>query len=117
MSTELHFYDSYINENIDDIIKDLPEITLEEEDEIWKKILEKSSNLPAVEILFHKNDYDPNAKCIRCRNLGARIFKVISSNEDFVSLFFEQIIDMMQTSGYCAQGQTNRYLQIYKLSL
>jgi hypothetical protein len=30
-----------------------------------------------------------------------------------MALFMRQFIDMDETSGYCPQGQTNRYLQVY----
>lgn len=112
MSLDVHHYDSYIHQNLHQILKDLPEMSLEEENYIWNIICQN----PIAVFVSQKNDIDPNANSIRCRNLGARVFKKIMHNKDLVECFYQQFFDMYETNGFCPQGQTNRYIQVYEAS-
>ena len=115
---DTHNYDRWIHQNFHKIEKTLPEITKDEFFKYLNEIIELA-NESRIEVLIRyvpqtlrKNDIDGNTN-YSCNMLAARIWKTIRDNPDAMVLFLKQYIDMYETNGFCSQGQSNRYIQVY----
>ena len=62
--------------------------------------------------VYRLHSADMNIGGYNCNLLGSQVWRLIKNNEDAKILFMEQFRDMI--TGYCEQGQSNRYLQVYK---
>ena len=119
MALNTHTYDPYYRHVFENnILPNLPKLSHYEIDNEWIEILETSKKYPQdiqhlSHFVYRLNDIDTNLKKngYDCHLLAAQIWKVIKSNNDSKKLFMEQFKDM--STGYCAQGQSNRYLQVY----
>jgi len=119
MALNTHTYDPYYRDVFETkILPNLPTLSHYEIDNEWIEILENSKkytqDIQHLSFFVYKlNDIDTNLtkNGYDCHRLGAQVWKIIKHNNDAKNLFMEQFKDM--STGYCAQGQTNRYLQIY----
>jgi len=113
MNNDCHFFDNMISKNYQNFIKILDKVDKSRELEIWKNIYDSSPEDVKTIILRIYNDdiIDTNVND-RPINLGARIWLKINDNDDLKNLFFNQMRDMRDTNGFCAQGRTNRFIQI-----
>ncbi len=120
LKLETHYYDNYIKNYFNEIKNKLP--IIEDKSELkyyWEKEiipLGKSTNIEILSrvpsYVYNKWDIDGNTN-YNCNLLGSQVWKVIRNNPDAMTLFMRQFIDMEETSGFCPQGQVNRYIQVY----
>lgn len=118
MTLNTHTYDPYYKEIFEsNILPLLPKLNNIEIDREWIEILQESKKHPldiqsSTFQTYRCNDLDTNL--IRngydCHLLGAQVWKLIKNNPDSRQVFLEQFRDM--NTGRCAQGQSNRYLQV-----
>lgn len=118
MNLDVHQFDYWVKEKRQEIIdkylpriRDMNEIDTEE---IWNNIYQESKDYSneikmCIERIKLQNDFDNNIQLFTKR-LGAYVFTKISV--DMKPLFYLQFEDIHITNGYCAQGQTNRFLQV-----
>ena len=117
MALNTHTYDPYYKKVFQSqILPNLPVLTNTESSEQWGEIMVESKKYPhdIQNLCFHVyrlNSVDMNVGGYNCNLLGSQVWKLIKNNEDAKLLFMEQFRDM--ATGYCEQGQTNRYLQVY----
>ncbi len=117
MALNTHTYDPYYKEVFQSqILPNLPKLSNTESSEEWGEIMLESRKYPhdIQNLCFHVyrlHSVDMNVGGYSCNLLGSQVWKLIKNNEDAKLLFMEQFRDM--TTGYCEQGQTNRYLQVY----
>jgi hypothetical protein len=118
MALNTHTYDPYYKEIFESkILSLLPILNNIEIDREWIEILQESRNYPqdiqsSVSQTYRCNDLDINLtrNGYECHLLGAQVWKLIKNNIDSRQVFLEQFRDM--NTGRCAQGQSNRYLQV-----
>jgi hypothetical protein len=112
-----HTYDPYFKEVFQtQILPKLPQLSNHESIQEWDEIMTESRNFSSDihNLCFHVyrlHSVDMNVGGYNCNMLASQVWKVIKNNEDAKRLFMEQFRDM--ATGYCEQGQTNRYLQVY----
>lgn len=117
MALNTHTYDPYYKEVFQcQILPNLPVLTKAESTEEWGEIMSETKKYPQdiQNLCFHVyrlHSVDMNVGGYSCNLLGSQVWKVIKNKEDAKKLFMEQFRDM--ATGYCEQGQTNRYLQVY----
>ena len=117
MALNTHTYDPYYKEVFQSqILPNLPKLSNLESTEEWGEIMAESRKYPhdIQNLCFHVyrlHSVDMNVGGYSCNLLGSQVWKLIKNNEDAKVLFMEQFRDM--ATGYCEQGQTNRYLQVY----
>ena len=117
MALNTHTYDPYYKEVFQSqILPNLPKLSNTESIEEWYEIMAESRKYPhdIQNLCFHVyrlHSVDMNVGGYSCNLLGSQVWKLIKNNEDAKLLFMEQFRDM--ATGYCEQGQTNRYLQVY----
>lgn len=117
MALNTHTYDPYYKEVFQaQILPNLPKLSNSESTEEWAEIMNESRKYPhdIQNLCFHVyrlHSVDMNVGGYSCNLLGSQVWKLIKNNEDAKLLFMEQFRDM--ATGYCEQGQTNRYLQVY----
>ncbi len=117
MALNTHTYDPYYKEVFQSqILPNLPKLSNYESTELWGEIMHESKKYPSnIQNLcihvYRLHSVDMNIGAYNCNMLGSQVWKVIKQNEDAKRLFMEQFRDM--ATGYCEQGQTNRYLQVY----
>jgi hypothetical protein len=113
MNNDCHFFDDTINKHYNDFVKHLDKVDKSKELEIWKNIYKSSPNdlKPVILRIFNDDLIDKNVND-RPLNLGARLWLKIYDNNDLKELFYNQLRDMRDTNGFCAQGRTNRFIQI-----
>lgn len=117
MALNTHTYDPYYKEVFQSqILPNLPKLSNLESTEEWGEIMSESRKYPhdIQNLCFHVyrlHSVDMNVGGYSCNLLGSQVWKLIKNNEDAKVLFMEQFRDM--ATGYCEQGQTNRYLQVY----
>lgn len=117
MALNTHTYDPYYKEVFQSqILPNLPKLSNTESAEEWGEIMLESRKYPhdIQNLCFHVyrlHSVDMNVGGYSCNLLGSQVWKLIKNNEDAKLLFMEQFRDM--ATGYCEQGQTNRYLQVY----
>ncbi len=117
MALNTHTYDPYYKEVFQSqILPNLPKLSNTESTEEWGEIMLESRKYPhdIQNLCFHVyrlHSVDMNVGGYSCNLLGSQVWKLIKNNEDAKLLFMEQFRDM--ATGYCEQGQTNRYLQVY----
>ncbi len=117
MALNTHTYDPYYKEVFQSqILPNLPKLSNIESTEEWGEIMAESRKYPhdIQNLCFHVyrlHSVDMNVGGYSCNLLGSQVWKLIKNNEDSKLLFMEQFRDM--ATGYCEQGQTNRYLQVY----
>ena len=118
MALNTHTYDPYFKEVFQEqILPNLPPLSRNESDNEWMEIFEEVRNYPhdiqnMCLHVYRLHSADMNIGGYSCNLLGSQVWKLIKNNEDAKILFMEQFRDMI--TGYCEQGQTNRYLQVYK---
>jgi hypothetical protein len=118
MSLNTHTYDPYYKEIFESrILPLLPKLNSIEIDREWISILQESKKHPldiqsSVFQTYRCNDLDTNLtrNGYDCHLLGAQVWILIKNNSDSRQVFLEQFRDM--NTGRCAQGQSNRYLQV-----
>lgn len=124
LKLETHFYDQYIKNYFNEIKDKLPTLSKEEVKYYWEQEIIQLGKSTNIEILnrvpayiYRKWDIDGNigerGGGYSCNLLGAQVWKSLGTNSDAMTCFMRQFIDMDETSGYCPQGQTNRYLQVF----
>jgi hypothetical protein len=64
-----------------------------------------------IERMSLLNSVDSNID-YRTRHLVAQTWSVVHESKDKVEIFTNQLDDMMETSGYCEQGWSNRMMQV-----
>ncbi len=117
MALNTHTYDPYYKEVFQSqILPNLPKLSNTESSQEWGEIMLESKKYPhdIQNLCFHVyrlHSVDMNVGGYSCNLLGSQVWKLIKNNEDAKVLFMEQFRDM--ATGYCEQGQTNRYLQVY----
>lgn len=117
MALNTHTYDPYYKETFQSqILPNLPKLSNTESTEEWYEIMTESKKYPhdIQNLCFHVyrlHSVDMNIGGYSCNLLGSQVWKLIKNNKDAKLLFMEQFRDM--ATGYCEQGQTNRYLQVY----
>jgi hypothetical protein len=117
MALNTHTYDPYYKEIFhSQILPNLPKLSNTESAQEWGEIILESRKYPhdIQNLCFHVyrlHSVDMNVGGYSCNLLGSQVWKLIKNNEDAKLLFMEQFRDM--ATGYCEQGQTNRYLQVY----
>ena len=118
MSLNTHSYDPYYKEVFEsNILPLLPKLTNYEIYNEWSEILQESIKYPediqcSASQTYRCNDLDTNLTKdgYECHLLGAQVWSLIKNNPDSRQVFIEQFRDM--NTGRCAQGQSNRYLQV-----
>ena len=118
MALNTHTYDPYYKEIFENnILPLLPKLNNLEIDRGWIEILQESKNYPydiqcSASQTYRCNDLDTNLtrNGYDCHLLGAQVWVLIKNNIDSRQVFLEQFRDM--NTGRCAQGQSNRYLQV-----
>jgi hypothetical protein len=124
LKLETHYYDNYIKTYFQDLLTKLPTInSLDELRYYWEEEIIPYGKSTNIEILsrvpkyvYQKKDIDGNINSptgYSCNILGAQVWKSIRHNKDAINAFMGQFKDMEETSGFCPQGQTNRYIQIF----
>ena len=118
MALNTHTYDPYYKENFESrILPLLPKLNNLEIHQEWIEILQESKHYPldiqtSASQTYRCNDLDTNLtkNGYYCHLLGAQVWSLIKNNPDSRQVFLEQFRDM--NTGRCAQGQSNRYLQV-----
>ena len=117
---DTHNYDQWIRQNFNTtILPRLPPITGDEVNFFWKEEIipfAESTNhyilKDVVGYMYRLDDIDGNTQ-YSCNVLGAQVWKSIRDNADGIINFMQQFIDMHDTNGFCMQGRTNRYIQVF----
>ena len=117
---DTHNYDQWIRGNFKlKILPYLPLIDGDEVNQIWKEEIipfAESTNHPilkdVVGYMYRLDDIDGNTQ-YSCNVLGAQVWKSIRDNADGIINFMQQFIDMHDTNGFCTQGRSNRYIQVF----
>jgi hypothetical protein len=118
MALNTHTYDPYFKEVFQSqILPNLPPLSRNESDNEWIEIFEEVRNYPhdiqnMCLHVYRLHSSDMNIGGYNCNLLGSQVWRLIKNNKDAKILFMEQFRDMI--TGYCEQGQSNRYLQVYK---
>jgi len=118
MALNTHTYDPYYKEIFESkILPLLPKLNNLEIHQEWIEILQESKNYSldiqtSASQTYRCNDLDTNLtrNGYDCHLLGAQVWSLIKNNSDSRQVFLEQFRDM--NTGRCAQGQSNRYLQV-----
>jgi hypothetical protein len=106
-----HSWDPIIQEHFPYVQSKLPSV---DEDFYINDLLGFLSNskyMSCTERMVLSNPTDRNIN-YRPRLLLAQTWSLIRLNKDFVEAFTDQLDDMIETSGYCEQGWSNRIVQV-----
>lgn len=114
MNTDTHFYDQYIHDNFQTLIQHLPEISNEQEHQLWIHLIQYPKDhyiQHGIVLMYQQDCIDTNVN-YRPKRLIARLWNQIHKNPDLIEQYFYQVKDMLDTHGTCPQGRTNRCIQI-----
>lgn len=109
-----HYWDSILREKFPQIISKIVLISINEEESLLQNLLKTYENtrfyIP-LKRMINSNNIDQNIN-YRVRLLVSQTWFLIKDNKDYVQIFESQIDDMINSSGYCEQGWSNRMIQI-----